>query len=172
MSYSYTATEAKTFTVTHARHLAAKVATDLKRMQRFYGSPSDTHIANLEGGLTELLKCGALSYVLYGFKREGEWIEPTLRYDAKDLAASGLDDDPGRVLPGKKVEGAEFYNYLVYSSAWYQLSEKERQDIKSRLPIQRTGAAEPTAGGNLYFADDRTYSSGGRSLARSTLRSY
>jgi hypothetical protein len=172
MSYSYTATEAKTFTVTHARHLAAKVATDLKRMQRFYGSPSDTHIANLEGELTELLKYGAVSYVLYGFKKNGTWIEPTLRYDAKDLSEGGLDDDPGRVLPGKNVEGATFYSYLVYSSAWYQLSEKERQEVESRLPIQRTGSAEPTARSSLYFADDRTYSSGGRALARSTLRSY
>ena len=30
MSYSFTATETKTFTLTHARHLAAKVAADLK----------------------------------------------------------------------------------------------------------------------------------------------
>ena len=29
MSYSFTATETKTFTLTHARHLAAKVAADL-----------------------------------------------------------------------------------------------------------------------------------------------
>lgn len=172
MSFSYTVTEAKTFTVTHARHLAAKVATDLKRMQRFYGSPSDTRIANLEGELTELLKCGAVSYVLYGFKKNEAWIEPTLRYEAKDLADGGLDDDPGRVLPGKNVEGAAFHSYLVHSTAWYQLSEKEREDIESRLPVQRTGAAEPTAGGGLYFADDRTYSSGNRTLARSTLRSY
>ena len=39
MSYSYTLTETTTFTVTHARHMAAKVATDLKRMQRLYGEP-------------------------------------------------------------------------------------------------------------------------------------
>ncbi|MDH6167128.1 hypothetical protein M2282_002277 [Variovorax boronicumulans] len=172
MSYSYTVSEAKTFTLTHARHLAAKVATDLKRMQRFYGSPSDTYITNLEGELTELLKHGGVSYVLYGFKRNGVWIEPTLRYDAKDLADGSLDDDPGRVLPGKNIDGASFYSYLVHSSSWYRLSDSERQEIEARLPIQRTSAAQPTAGGSLYFADDRTYSSGGRALARSTLRSY
>ena len=37
---SYTITETTTFTVTHARHMAAKVSADLKRMQRFYGYPS------------------------------------------------------------------------------------------------------------------------------------
>jgi len=49
MSYSYTTTETKTFALTHARHLAAKVATDLKRLQRFYGGISDERIEQLEG---------------------------------------------------------------------------------------------------------------------------
>jgi hypothetical protein len=31
MSYSFSYTESSTFTVTHARHMASKVATDLKR---------------------------------------------------------------------------------------------------------------------------------------------
>ena len=43
MSYSFTATETKTFTLTHARHLAAKVTADLKRLQRLYGKhPANT----------------------------------------------------------------------------------------------------------------------------------
>lgn len=46
MSSSYTTTETKTFTLTHARHLAAKVATDLKRLQRFYGGISDERITH------------------------------------------------------------------------------------------------------------------------------
>ena len=37
MSYSYSVTDTATFTRTHAKHIAAKVATDLKRMHRFYG---------------------------------------------------------------------------------------------------------------------------------------
>jgi hypothetical protein len=55
---SFTITETTTFTVTHARHLAAKVSTDLKRLQRFYGSPSDTEIAQYEEEAIELLKAG------------------------------------------------------------------------------------------------------------------
>ena len=35
MPNSFTYNESSTFTVTHARHMAAKVATDLTRMQRF-----------------------------------------------------------------------------------------------------------------------------------------
>lgn len=171
MSYSYTATETKTFTLTHARHLASKVAADLKRIQRFYGAPDDTHIANLEGEITELLRQGYLGTVTYGFKRGGDWIEPTLRYTAQELLGDGLDDDPGRVRPGANVSGASFYSFLSYSSAWHALTPTQREAIKQQLPVQREGAPEPSVSGG-YFANDKTYSSGGRALGRASVRSY
>ena len=79
MSYGYTVSEATTFTVTHARHMAAKVATDLKRLQRLYGGPSDASIADFENEVIELLKAGYLGTVTYGYRKDGSWIEPTLR---------------------------------------------------------------------------------------------
>lgn len=171
MSDSYTYTEATTFTVTHARHMAAKVATDLKRMQRFYGSPSDQAIVDFETEVVELLKAGYLGTVTYGFFRNDKWIEPTLRYNARDLAgASANDDDPGKIRPSADVSGAEFYSYLTYSSAWDKLSGTERDAFKKRLPFYRGGASEP--GINGYLTNDRTYSSGGRALDRSIVRSY
>ena len=72
MSSSYTITEAQTFTVTHARHMAAKVAADLKRMQRLYGEPSDADIQEYEAEVITLLKDGYLGAVWYGFRRNGE----------------------------------------------------------------------------------------------------
>ena len=72
MSYSYTVTDTITFTRTHARHIAAKVATDLKRMQRFYGEPSDSRIADFESEVVEFLKEGLLDTVTYGFP--AEWL--------------------------------------------------------------------------------------------------
>ena len=63
MSTSYSVSESTSFTVTHARHMAAKVATDLKRMQRLYGSPSDTDIADYETEVIELLKAGYLDTI-------------------------------------------------------------------------------------------------------------
>jgi hypothetical protein len=171
MSYAYTVTEAKTFTLTHARHLAAKVAADLKRMQRFYGAPDDARIARLEGEITELLRQGYLDTVTYGFQRNGDWIEPTLRYTARELVGDGMDDDPGRVRPGGNVAGASFYSYLTHNSSWDALTPAERTVIEQQLPVQRTGAPEPSVSGG-YFADDKTYSSGGRALGRATVRSY
>ena len=74
MSYSFTATETKTFTLTHARHLAAKVAADLKRLQRLYGHITDERINEFEGEVTELLRQGYLGTVTYGFQRNDLWI--------------------------------------------------------------------------------------------------
>ncbi len=58
MTGSYTQSSTSTFTITHARHMAAKLAADLKRMQRFYGAPSDDRIAAYETEVVELLKAG------------------------------------------------------------------------------------------------------------------
>lgn len=171
MSTSFTISEATTFTLTHAKYMAAKVATDLKRMQRFYGSPNDIDIAEYETEVTELLKGGYLGTLTLGFRRDGQWIEPTLRYTARDLIGSSAnDDDPGRIRPGANVSGASFYNYLTYSAAWNALNAAQQDAFKRRMPFYRTGATEP--GINGYLVNDLTYSSGGRVLNRASLRSY
>lgn len=170
MSYSLTVTESTTFTVTHARHMAAKVATDLKRMQRLYDRPSDSAIADYESEAIELMKAGYLDYVWYGFKRNGCWIEPTLKYTARDLYNGSVDDDPGKIRPGADVSGASFGSFLSYSAKWYALSTAERDAFERRLPYIRTGAAEPAVSG--YLSTDKTYSSGGRALERAAVRSF
>ncbi len=44
MSYSYSYTESSTFTVTHARHVAAKVATDLTGCGNSPPSSGEWHV--------------------------------------------------------------------------------------------------------------------------------
>jgi hypothetical protein len=169
-SYSLTYAETQTFTVTHARHMAAKVATDLRRMQRFYGYPSDTWIEEYEAELVVLLKAGYLGEVTYGFKRGNDWIEPTLRYTAADLLGSSSDDDPGRVRQGRDVSGASFYSYLTYSAKYSGASSGEKESALKDLPFNRSGAAEPGISG--YLESDKTYSAGGRALNRACVRSF
>ncbi|ACB69151.1 conserved hypothetical protein (plasmid) [Burkholderia ambifaria MC40-6] len=168
---SYTFTESTTFTVTHARHMAAKISADLKRMQRFYGHPSDDSIASYESEAIELLKAGYFGTLTVGFLRDGQWIEPTLRYSARDLAGMvANDDDPGRVLPGRDISGATFYNYLTYSAAWYTLSDSQKDTFKRQMPFYRTERTQPTVNG--FLVDDKTYSAGGRALNRASVRTY
>lgn len=171
MSSSYTYTDTVTFSHSHAVHLAAKVSADLKRMQRMYGLPSDTDIASYEGEVVGLLKAGYLGTVTFGFRRNGDWIPPTLRYTAQDLAGiAANDDDPGRVPPGFDVSNASFYSYLTYSPAWDGLSSDAQQRFKETLPVSRSGAPEPGAQG--YFSADRTYSAGGRALNRTSMKGW
>jgi hypothetical protein len=171
MSYSFTTTETVSFTQTHAKHISSKVAADLKRMQRLYGHPNDSEISRYEAELAEFLKEGFLGSVKYGFKRDGDLIEPTLIYTAHELSGHAAnDDDPGRVRPGANISGATFYSYLTYSSAWYSASPEARERFKERLPFERGEADEPGVKG--YLNKDKTYSAGGRSLDRAYVRSY
>jgi hypothetical protein len=151
--------------------MAAKVATDLKRMQRLYGAPSDTVIADYETEVVELLKAGYLGKVTYGYRRDEVWIVPTLRYTAQDLAgAAANDDDPGRVRPGGDVTNATFYSYLTYSASWDRLTSEQQAAFKRTLPFIRGGAPEPGVDG--YFSSDLVYSAGGRALNRDSVRSW
>lgn len=170
MSTSFTLSGTQSFSVTHAKHLASKVATDLKRIQRFYGTPNDTRIAQFESELVEYLKAGYLYKVSYGFQKDGAWIEPTLQYTTKDLAGmQGTDDDPGRVKPGADVSGATFYSYLEQNSAYDALTAAQKEAFWKTLPFTRTGAAAPGVSG--YLMQDKSYSSGGRALDRSYVKS-
>jgi len=173
MSSSFSYTEASTFTVTHARHMAAKVAADLKRIQRLY-SPNgltDQDIADYEAELIAMLKAGYLEKVTYGYQRNGDWIEPSLTYTAKDLmGGSANDDDPGKIRPNQDVSGASFTSYLTYSSTYLALGEAAKESFKSGLAVKRV--TKPTPGVSGYLIDDRTYSAGGRALSRQTVRNY
>lgn len=169
--YSYSISESTTFTVTHARQIATKISADLKRMQRFYGYPSDADIASYETEVIELLKAGYFGTLTVGFLRGGQWVEPTLRYTSRDLAGmASSDDDPGRVPPGCDVSGTSFHNYLTYSAAWDTLSQREKEAFKGRLPFQRVGMPAPAVNG--YLVDDKTYSAGGRALNRSSVKAF
>lgn len=169
-SYSYAVAETQTFTLTHAKHMASKVAADLMRVQRLYGEPSTKRILDFEQEVITLLKAGYLGSVTYGFKRDENWIEPTLKYTAAELSVDGADDSPGRVRPNADISGARFASYLTYNTAWDLASQSEREAVEKDLPFNRGGAPEPGVIG--YMTSDHSYSSGGRTLNRSTLRSY
>lgn len=166
---SFTTTATDTFTVTHARYIASKVATDLKRFQRFYGAPSDISIDLYEGELIGLLKYDAVDNVVYGFQRNSLWTPASVRYRALPGGTLMADDDPGRIRPGVDVAGARFASFLSYSSSWFARPAAERQQIESALPFQRTTGNNPGLETGSWV-DDLGYSAGGRGLGRSSVR--
>lgn len=168
---SYTTTETSTFTITHARYIASKVATDLKRFQRFYGSPSDDLIDRYEGELAGLLKHDAVDTVVYGFQRNSLWTPASVRYRAIPGGSLATDDDPGKIRPGIDIAGAHFTSFLSYSNTWFNLSQAERDSIEKSLPIQRSTRAVPNLESGAW-SDDLSYSAGGRGLGRSSVRTW
>jgi hypothetical protein len=171
-SYSVTATVA--FTITHARQIASKVATDLKRLQGLYKSsdPSDAEIDAYEEELTYLLKHDAVSCLVYGYKRNGSWTAACVRYTVAVDGSVQTDDDPGKIRPGHDVNGATFTSFLSYSSSWWQKSEDERERIKKESPITRSSQATTPGLERGYWSDDRSYCAGGRGVSRSSVKVY
>ena len=135
-------------------------------------SPPTATSPSYETEIIEFLKAGYLGTLTVRVSsRDGNWIEPTLRYTARDLAgAAANDDDPGRIRPGANIDGANFYNYLTYSPAWYALTATEKRLSRSACPSTANGAPEP--GVNGYLSPDRIYSAGGRALNRASVRSW
>ena len=170
MSSTYTRTATQAFTRAHAKKISYKVATDLKRMQRLYGLPTDEMIEAYDKEVVELLAAGLLGSVAYGYRRGECWIEPMLRYTAVQLADPGFGDDPGRVRPGADIRNASFCSFLTYSSTWDAMSAQQKEAIRRLLPVDRVDAPEPGVEG--YLQQDLAYSAGGRGVQRETLRSW
>lgn len=162
MSSTYTST----FTITHAQYLASKVAADLKQMQLLYGEPTDGHIQELVEELTLFLKHGYLQSIDYGFKSGRSWVL-AVSYEVNPVTGLFTDNNPGRIAPGKNINGAEFSSHRRPSQKYNSLSFTERETFDNLNPIKWTGAPDPQAG--LSGAYDKTYSAGGQQLNRKIL---
>lgn len=159
---SFSVTASASFTITHARYLASKVATDLKRLQGLYRSydPSNAEIDSYEAELTYLLKHDAVGSVVYGYQRNGVWTPACVRYTVDASGSIQADDDPGKVRPGHDVTNAVFTSCLSYSDSWSSRTASERAAIENASPLQRTTGSAPGLERG-YWADDRSYSAGG-----------
>lgn len=165
MTYTFTATS--TFTRTSARHIASKVVTDLRRMNFYYGLPTETEIEHYYSELVELLALGYVESVEYGFKRNGRRIVSVF-YEVR-ADGSLADDRAGGVHARADITGASWFSFLTYNSKWSQLSEGERARIEATLPIRRTTGQAPQDG-NGYWVTDRTYSADGVGVQRRAFR--
>ena len=163
MSYTTTATA----TITHARYVAAKIAADLKRIQRLVGRgvPTDREIADYEEEATVLLRDGYLGTVTYGFKKNEAWIL-AVQYTASYSGLHGTDCDPGKVPVGS-VDGAVFSSFLSYSQEWKKKSREERDAYKrNMLPFFRVPGESPEGD---EWTDDSSYQSGEIEVIRRSL---
>lgn len=167
MSTSYTSSE--TFTLTHAKYLGSKVATDLKRLQRMNkGRPDDVSIAEYEEEFIELMRNGYLETVTYGFKRNGAWTAAAIRYRV-DNGSVSTDDDPGKIKANLDIDGAHFSSYLIYAQKWWNLTQAQRDSVEAGISLKRTTGQEPGLEKG-YWSDDLNYGAAGKGLSRSSVK--
>ena len=164
-----TFTTSTTFTRTNAEYLASKVVSDLRGMKDYYCRPNESLIWDYYEELAELLVGGYVASVEYGFKRNGQRVV-TLFYELR-TDGSLADGKSGGVYARADMSGTTWFSFLVYSRKWNLLSPSAQQEIKARLPIQRSSGQAPQDGSG-YWITDRSYSSQGVGTQRRTFRPY
>ncbi|MGH3436431.1 MAG: hypothetical protein ACRDRN_08170 [Sciscionella sp.] len=166
-SYTRSESESETYSLANAKYVASKIATDLRQVQRYYGRPSDTDIADYALEAALLSHRGYVDKVIYGFQRNRNWIL-ALEYTSVN-GTLVADDRAGGIYRHAKTDGTVFTSYLYYSWAWSQLTGTDRDDFIELLPFIRTSASAPGYTGG-YLTSDRTYSAHGTGFTRSTYR--
>ena len=157
MTGTYTSTETKTSTFTHAKKVAANIAADLEILREACGAdePSDREIKNYELEATIMLYCGHWNEVQYGYRTSAGWIAgAALKY----VVVSGQmvkKSDPGGIR-GVNVGSASFYSF----------SRSNDNPIPPRLerelPWNRSYGQEP----NGRWREGRSYSNGSIGVTR------
>jgi len=163
-------TRTRTQTETHARHIASKVAADLKRIQRIYqvGCPTDYEIAEYQEEIAQWLDKGYLDTVTYGFRRNEKWVV-ALKYKA--IGGNLHGDDPGGIKYEKYVDISDtnFSSFLSCSASWVSLSLEEKHEFEALLPFKRDEGYEPGIEGG-YWIESRKYLSGTLGVQRSLIK--
>jgi hypothetical protein len=168
MSYSYTTTTTESFTLTHAKRLAAKVAADMHQCQWFYGHLTDRQIENYEQELVILLRGEYVESYEFGFEtRDGQRVVSWFYTvgPAGDLQGGRS----GGLFPTADISEAVPFNFLSHNSAWTALPQEERDRIEASLPVQRT-EGKPPQDGKGYWDSSRSYASGGVAMTRKEFR--
>ena len=146
-----TRTVSESFTLTHAKHLASKVTSDMWRCRQLYGRPSESDINNYGTELALLLRDGYVSAYEFGFdidnKRVLSW-----RYTVENGDLSAADERPGAIVSGVDVSAASIFNQLTRSTAWSKLLQADREKIEADLPIKRVTKDGPQDGLELSAA--------------------
>lgn len=162
---STTFTNSTTFTLTHARHLASKVAADLRQCSTLYGQPLSSTIPDYMEELVELLVGGYVSKYEFGFKRNDQRVVCWRYVVTRDGTIDSVAGDAGKLYATARITGAHYYNHLSHTQAWFDLPADDRATIERRLPIRRSLASLP-ADGTGYWKETRGYGAAGVLITR------
>lgn len=168
---TFSFTHSATFTVTHARHLASKIAADLNACSRLHGRPAISSVESYNEELVELLRYGYLSQYEFGFKRNEMRVLSWL-YEVDASGNISSDDRAGKMSAYIDLSGTVFFNFLCYSSKYHSLDSDQQASYKSSHSVNRTTGDPPTDGAGCWTVTEKSYSAGGTGISRRSFRSY
>jgi hypothetical protein len=122
-SFSYS--ESESFTVVHARKLAAKVTTDLHQCRLFYGQPSADMVTQYRDELEVLLAGRYVAEYEFGFERSGQRVL-SWRYSVRADGSLQGDDGAGTIDPTLSVSGRAWHGRTSANPAASGLSSNSR----------------------------------------------
>ncbi len=168
MAMTSTFTTSATFTRTHARHLAAKVISDLYQCSTLYDRPDEDRIADYQTELVEMLANEYVSTYEFGFMKDGKRVLTWFYTVGPDGGLQG-DSNSGAIYAKGTVANAAYFNFMDFSQKWWTLSPTQRSNFEDALPFQRATGEAPVDG-NGYWQDDHGYTAGGVRVSRKTFR--
>lgn len=168
---TFTHSTSATFTVTHAKHLASKIAADLNACARLHGKPSLSVVENYNAELVELLRYGYLSRYEFGFQKDDKRVL-SWSYEVTSNGNIETDERAGKMSAYVDLGGTSFFNYAWYSSKYKALTFDQQSTFKSSHPVDRTSGDPPVDGLGSWSGTEKNYSAGGTGVSRRSFRSY
>ncbi|QDV85400.1 hypothetical protein [Planctomycetes bacterium TBK1r] len=168
---TFTHTASATFTITHAKHLASKIAADLNACSRLHGNPSVAAVENYNAELVELFRYGYLSRYEFGFKRDEKRVL-SWSYEVSTSGNIETDERAGKMSAYVDLGGTTFFNYAWYSSKYNSLASDQQSTFKDSHPVNRTSGDPPSDGLGSWSGTEKNYSAGGTGVSRQSFRSY
>jgi hypothetical protein len=159
---SYSTTD--TFTITHARHIASRIAADMRLFSLAYGYPSLDQIPNYLEEIAQYLAKGYLGSFEIGFETDGREVVVGLLYEVRSDGTLS-DNRAGDVPLDVDITGAVAFNYLTRTYAWANIGYDAQARFEASLPIKRSTAPAPQHNRG-YWTTSRSYASGGVGVQR------
>tara|TARA_R110002111_G_scaffold177181_1_gene243213 strand:+ start:18015 stop:18527 length:513 start_codon:yes stop_codon:yes gene_type:complete len=168
---TFTHTQSATFTVTHAKYLASKIAADLNACSRLHGQPSLSTVEIYNEELVELLRFGYLSQYEFGFQRDDQRVL-SWSYEVDASGSISSDDRAGKMSAYVDLSGTSFFNYAWYSNKYHNLTSDQQSTFKDSHSVNRTSGNPPSDGTGYWSGNEKNYSAGGTGVSRRSFRSY
>lgn len=168
---TFTYTNSATFTVTHAKHLASKIAADLNACSRLHGRPAVSSVEAYSEELVELLRYGYLSRYEFGFKRNDERVL-SWSYEVSPSGSIETDDRAGKMSAYVDLSDTSFFNYVWHTSKYNNMTTEDQAAFDGTHPINRTSGEPPRDGAGYWTTTEKNYSAGGTGVSRRSFRSH